>query len=55
MGSCKHLKIETNMATKSKHSIEEKIEDWCKKQFNGAVHYASAILIVCKLENITAC
>ena len=27
------------MATKSKHSIEEKIEDWCKKQSNGQKYY----------------
>lgn len=27
------------MATKSKHSIEEKIEDWCKKQFKGQKYY----------------
>ena len=27
------------MATKSKHSIEEKIEDLCKKQFKGQYYY----------------
>lgn len=34
------------MATKSKHSIEEKIEDWCKKQFNGQKYYTNSSLII---------
>ena len=36
------------MATKSKHSIEEKIEDWCKKQYIGQKYYTKQKLLILK-------
>ena len=27
------------MASKTKHSIEERVEDWCKQQFKGQKYY----------------
>ena len=38
------------MATKSKHSIEEKIEDWCKKQFNGQKYYTKTEAINSEID-----
>ena len=38
------------MATKSKHSIEEKIEDWCKKQFNGQKYYTETEAINSEID-----
>ena len=38
------------MATKSKHSIEEKIEDWCKKQFKGQKYYTKTETINSEID-----
>ena len=38
------------MATKSKHSIEEIIEDWCKKQFKGQKYYTKTEAINPEIE-----
>lgn len=38
------------MATKSKHSIEEKIEDWCKKQFKGQKYYTKTEAINSEID-----
>ena len=38
------------MATKSKHSIEEKIEDWCKKQVKGQKYYTKTETIDSEID-----
>jgi len=38
------------MASKSKHSIEERVEDWCKQQFKGQKYYIKTESINSEIE-----
>ena len=39
------------MATQKNHSIEEKIEDWCKQQLTGAKYYTKTESINPEIED----
>ena len=39
------------MASNTKHSIEERVEDWCKQQFNGQKYYTKTESINSEIED----
>ena len=39
------------MASKTKHSIEERVEDWCKQQFKGQKYYTKTESINSEIED----
>ena len=39
------------MASKTKHSIEERVEDWCKQQFKGQKYYTKTESINPEIED----
>lgn len=39
------------MASRKKHSIEERVEDWCKLQFKGQKYYTKTESINPEIED----
>ena len=39
------------MASRKKHSIEERVEDWCKQQFKGQKYYTKTESINPEIED----